>query len=161
MAKSRDVQGLRCEDPFGTVAAQVVSVRADELLEHSEGVLDTTDIERVHDMRVASRRLRAAMEVFEPCFPRKRFRAALREVKAIADALGERRDCDVSIIALETFAAALAAPDRHGVAAMVDQLRKEQSLANEQLVPFVEHRRLKDLRDGIKELVAVAVRRAA
>jgi len=161
MAKPRDVQGPRCEDPFGTVAAQVVSVRADELLEHSEGVLDTTDIERLHDMRVASRRLRAAMEVFEPCFPRKRFRAALREVKAIADALGERRDRDVSIIALETFAAALAAPDRRGVAAMVDQLRKEQSLANERLVPFVDRRRLTDLRDGIEELVAVADRRAA
>ena len=161
MAKPRDVQGLRCEDPFGTVAAQVVSVRADELLEHSEGVLDTTDIERLHDMRVASRRLRAAMEVFEPCFSRKRFRAALREVKAIADALGERRDRDVSIIALETFAAALAAPDRRGIAAMVNQLRKEQSLANERLVPFVDRRRLTDLRDGIEELVAVADRRAA
>jgi len=101
------------------------------------------------------------MEVFEPCFSRKRFRAALREVKAIADALGERRDRDVSIIALETFAAALAAPDRRGVAAMVDQLRKEQSLANERLVPFVDRRRLTDLRDGIEELVAVADRRAA
>jgi CHAD domain-containing protein len=161
MAKPRDVLGLRCEEPFGTVAAQVVSVRADELLEHSEGVLDTSEIERLHDMRVASRRLRAAMEVFEPCFPRKRFRAALKEVKAIADALGERRDRDVSIIALETFAAALEAPDRRGVAATVDQLRKEQSLANERLAPFVDRRRLTDLRDGIEELVALADRRAA
>jgi CHAD domain-containing protein len=160
MAKARDVVGLGCDDPFGTTAARVVSIRADELLEHSEGVLDTSEIERLHDMRVASRRLRAAMEVFEPCFPRKRFRAALREVKAIADALGERRDRDVSIIALETFAAALAAPDRRGVAAMVDQLREEQSLANERLVPFVDRRRLTDLRDGIEELVAVADRSA-
>jgi CHAD domain-containing protein len=153
--------GLRSEDPFGAVAAQVVSVRADELLEHSEGVLDVGDIERLHDMRVASRRLRAAMEVFEPCFPRKRFRAALKEVKAIADALGERRDRDVSIVALETFGTALAAPDRRGVAAMIDHLREEQSLANERLVPLVDRRRLSDLRDGIEELVAVADRRAA
>jgi len=43
----------------------------------------------------------------------------------------------------------------------VDQLRKEQSLANERLVPFVDRRRLTDLRDGIEELVAVADRRAA
>jgi CHAD domain-containing protein len=160
MAKARDVVGLLCDDPFGTTAARVVSIRADELLEHSEGVLDTSDIERLHDMRVASRRLRAAMEVFEPCFPRKPFRAALNEVKAIADALGERRDRDVSIIALERFGAALAAPDRRGVAAMIDQLREEQSLANERLAPFVDRRRLTDLRDGIEELVAVADRSA-
>ena len=42
-----------------------------ELAEHAEGVLDTGDIERVHDMRVATRRLRAALEIFEPCFPAK------------------------------------------------------------------------------------------
>ena len=64
-------------------------------------VLDIGDIERVHDMRVATRRLRAALEVFEPCFPKKRLSAALSEVKALADALGERRDRDVTIAALD------------------------------------------------------------
>lgn len=160
MAKARDVLGLRCEDPFGTVAARVVGVRADELLEHSEGVLDTGDIERLHDMRVASRRLRAAMEVFEPCFPRKRFRAALKEVKAIADALGERRDRDVSILALKTFEEALATADGRGVEVMVEQLREEQALANERLAPFVDKRRLVDLREQIEELVGAADRKA-
>jgi CHAD domain-containing protein len=160
MAKAREVS-LRCEEPFGAAAARVVSVRADELLEQSDGVLDTGDIERVHDMRVASRRLRAAMEVFEPCFPRKRFRTALKEVKAIADALGERRDRDVSIVALETFGEALAAPDRRGVQLMVDLLREDQSLANERLAPFVDQRRLTDLRERIEELVAAADRRGA
>ncbi len=161
MAKARDVLGLRKEDPFGAVAARVVSVRAGELLEHSEGVLDVADIERLHDMRVASRRLRAAMEVFAPCFPRKPFRRALKEVKEIADALGERRDRDVSISALEKFGGALAAPDRRGVAGMLDNLRAEQTLANERLAPFVDKRRLTDLRDRIDELVEVADRRAA
>ena len=52
-------------------------------------------------MRVATRRLRAALEIFEPCFPRKRHRKALKKVKALADALGERRDADVEIALLE------------------------------------------------------------
>jgi CHAD domain-containing protein len=161
MAKARDVPGLRCEDPFGITAAQVVSVRVEELLDHADGVLDIADIERLHNMRVASRRLRAAMEVFEPCFPRKRFRAALKEVKAIADALGERRDRDVSIVALTGFGEALTASDRRGVAMMIDRFREEQSLANDRLAPFVDRRRLGDLRDRIEELVAAADRRAA
>jgi CHAD domain-containing protein len=160
MAKAREVS-LRCEEPFGTAAARVVSARADELLEQSEGVLDIAEIERVHDMRVASRRLRAAMEVFEPCFPRKRFRAALNEVKAIADALGERRDRDVSIAALDVFAEKLVASDRRGVQVMVDRLRDEQSLANDRLAPFVATRRLADLRERIEALAVAADRRAA
>lgn len=161
MAKARDVLGLSCEDPFGTVAARVVRVRADELLEHANGVLDTGEIERLHDMRVASRRLRAAMEVFEPCFPRKRFRDALKEVKEIADALGERRDRDVSILALDSFAGALAATDRRGVQVMIEQLRGEQSLANDRVAPYVDRGRLTDLRERIEDLVAAADRRAA
>ena len=79
----------------------MIEVRADEVFEHSGGVLDIDDIERVHDMRVATRRLRAALEIFEPCFPRKRYRQALKRVKALADALGERRDRDVAIEFLE------------------------------------------------------------
>ena len=138
MAKAREIAGLRSEDRFAAVAARVVSARADELLEHSEGVLDTGDIERVHAMRVASRRLRAAMEVFAPCFPRKPFKTALKEVKEIADALGERRDRDVSIDALRGFGEALSDADRRGVLMMVERLREEQSLANERLAPVVE-----------------------
>jgi CHAD domain-containing protein len=158
MAKAREVPGLRCEDRFGAVAARVVRVRADELVEHSEGVLETGDIERLHDMRVASRRLRAAMEVFESCFPRKRFRSALKDVKAIADALGERRDRDVSIAALVGFGEALGAPHRRGIGALIDRLREEQGDANRRLVPVVEERRLADLRRRIEELAAAAER---
>ena len=32
--------------------------------------LESTDIEGVHDVRVASRRLRAAMDIAQPAFPR-------------------------------------------------------------------------------------------
>ena len=156
MARPREVPDLSCEEPFSLAAARVISVRADELLEHSEGVLDIDDIERLHDMRVASRRLRAAMEVFAPCFPRKRFRAALKQVKAIADALGERRDRDVSIAALGEFSDKLAAVDPLGVAVLVERLGEEQETANNELVPYVDSRQLQKLRDEIGELVEAA-----
>ena len=111
MAKPRSIPGLTEDDAYAAAAARVVRVRTAELAENAAGVLDVDEIEGVHDMRVATRRLRAALEVFEPCFPRKRFRAALREVKALADALGERRDRDVTIASLREFAAAVD-PDR-------------------------------------------------
>jgi CHAD domain-containing protein len=161
MAKAREIAGLGSGDRFGDVAARVVRTRVDELLEHSEGVLETTDIERVHAMRVASRRLRAAMEVFAPCFPRKPFKKVLKEVKELADALGERRDRDVSIAALRDFGAALSDGDRRGVLMMVEQLAEEQSLANQRLAPVVERPRLERLRARIEELTAAAERGTA
>jgi CHAD domain-containing protein len=156
VARAREVGDLDCQDPFALAAARVVELRGAEVLEHSPGVLDLDDIERVHDMRVATRRLRAAMEIFAPCFPRKRHGAALKEVKAIADALGERRDRDVAIEALEAFAGAVAPVDRAGVRVLADRLRAEQQRANEQLRPFVTAERLEELERGLAELATGA-----
>jgi CHAD domain-containing protein len=104
-------------------------------------------------MRVATRRLRAALEIFEPCFPKKELRSTLREVRAIADALGERRDRDVAIAALEEFSAALAAPDRPGISSLIEQLRVEQAEANDNLAPHVDPSRLAALSERLAELV--------
>jgi CHAD domain-containing protein len=161
VAKAREIPGLSGDDTYAAAAARVVEVRAQELAEHSAGVLDVGDIERVHDMRVASRRLRAALEVFAPCFPRKRFKTALKDVKAVADALGERRDRDVAIATLEQFAAALPAPDRPGICSLVAQLREEQRAANEALAPFVSRERLEGLTEQLLALAAEARTEAA
>ena len=72
------------------------------------------DIERVHDMRVASRRLRAVLEIFAVCFPESEYKGVLKDVKALADALGERRDPDVHIAALDALARALTPAQRGG-----------------------------------------------
>jgi CHAD domain-containing protein len=156
MAKARPVPGIGEDDAFASVAARVVELRTEELAENAGGVLDTSDIERVHDMRVATRRLRAALEVFEPCFPRKRFKATLRDVKALADALGERRDRDVTLEALDRFAAGVGAADVPGVRSLATSLRSEQAEANLALAPSVSTERVKALCDRLAELVAAA-----
>ena len=153
MAKPREIPGLSGDDSYAEAAAKVVEVRALELSQSSVGVLDTSDIERVHDMRVASRRLRAALEIFEPCFPAKRFGDALDEVKALADALGERRDRDVAIAALEQFADGLPLPDQPGVRSLIERMRAEQELANGALAPFVSREHLDALGERLNELV--------
>ncbi len=153
MARARVVGDLECDAPFALAAARVVSVRGAEVIEHSSGVLDLEEVERLHDMRVATRRLRAALEIFAPCFPRKRLRATLKEVKAIADALGERRDRDVAIESLEDFAAQVGSADRIGVTALVETLRVEQRRANEDLAEYVSPARLAALDERLRDLV--------
>jgi CHAD domain-containing protein len=153
MAKAKPIVDLTADGPYAEAAAKIVSVRGSELAAHAQGVLDTGDIERVHDMRVATRRLRAALEIFEPCFPDKPYHQALAEVKRLADALGERRDRDVAIAALHNFNDQMAAPDRRGVASLIEQLRGEQELANEELAPLVSEDNLRALRAALDELV--------
>jgi CHAD domain-containing protein len=154
VAKAKAIPDLSADVPYGEAAARVVSVRGGELVEEAQGVLDTGDIERVHDMRVATRRLRAALEIFEPCFPAKPYGRALSEVKRLADALGERRDRDVAIAALHGFNDQMAAPDRRGVASLIEHFRAEQAQANEELAPLVAEESLRALRESLDELVS-------
>ena len=155
MAKAETVE-LQAEVPYREAAARTVAVRTQELFDHAEGVLDTSDIERVHDMRVATRRLRAVLEIFAPCFERSLHRAVLADVKALADALGERRDPDVHIDALEGFAAAVAEVDRPGVESLVARLREEQAAANATVARALEQMERSDLRGRLEALCAAA-----
>jgi CHAD domain-containing protein len=157
VARAREVPGFDCEEPFGHAAARVIEVRAAEVFEHAEGVLDTAEIERLHDMRVATRRLRAALEVFESCFPAKPHRKALKRVKALSDALGERRDRDVAIEFLTGFANEASDADRDALAVLIEQLREEQRRANDDLAPFVKPKRLGKLRSRLGELAKAAL----
>jgi len=150
------VPGFDCEEPFAQAAARVIEVRAAEVFDHAEGVLDTADIEPLHDMRVATRRLRAVLEVFAPCFPAKRHRKALKRVKALADALGERRDRDVAIEFLAGFTGEAPEADRAALATLIERLRQEQREANVELAPFVSPKRLRKLRRRLGKLVKAA-----
>lgn len=158
VARGREVPGFDCDEPFAAAAARAVRVRAAEVFEHSDGVLDLADVERLHDMRVATRRLRAALEVFEECFPRGRFRKALKKVKAMADALGERRDRDVAIEFLVGFAEAAPEGERPRLMARIEALRQEQRRANEDLAPYLAPERLRKLRRRLERLVERAER---
>ncbi len=66
-----------------------------------DGVKEAQDIEYIHRMRVASRRLRAALPLFSSCFPAKQYTKWMRELTRITRALGEARDADVQIAWLE------------------------------------------------------------
>jgi CHAD domain-containing protein len=156
MAKAREIPGLDGDDTFRVAAANVVSVRGDELFEQSVNVLDTSDIERVHDMRVATRRLRAVLEIFAPCFEPTLHRAVLRDVKSLADALGERRDPDVHIDLLEQFAGAVAEADRPGVESLVARLREDQAAGNATLSSALDEIERSDLRGRLRALCEAA-----
>lgn len=130
MARARDIPGLGPDMPMRAAAELTVRTRTTEVFEFASGVLDTGDIERVHDMRVATRRLRAALEVFRPSFPKDEFKQALRDVKALADALGARRDPDVALQFVERVMADLPPQARAGVDAFEDELRADQASGN-------------------------------
>jgi CHAD domain-containing protein len=71
------------------------------------GTRQAGDLEYIHRMRVASRRLRIALPLFRKCLPAKKLEGWQKEVRAITRALGAARDTDVQLDLLrKTYTAA-------------------------------------------------------
>lgn len=122
MAPARPVRGLSCEDTFVEAAGKIIWTRFDEMMSYRDAALKGKSPDGVHDMRVASRRLRAALELFRDVFPRREFKTMLSEVKGLADALGGVRDLDVMLQRLEEDMAGRPGPQRLALKSLIDDL---------------------------------------
>jgi CHAD domain-containing protein len=107
-------------------------------------------------MRVATRRLRAVLEIYAPCFPPKPFRAVLADVKKLADALGARRDPDVQLAAIARIEDAADVAARPGLEVFADRLRAEQEAGNEVLAGALHAAEEHELQARLAALVAAA-----
>src|SRR5262249_47611073 len=98
--------GVAPELSTGEVAFAVLRGNFRALLLKEAGTRLGEDPEELHDMRVATRRIRAALSVFREALP---VRAARfnREWAWLADSLGRVRDLDVQTVELRAWAASL------------------------------------------------------
>ena len=89
------------EETFAQSGTRLLLERMHKMLEWRSEVLKHEDIEAVHKMRVASRRLRAVLDAYETACDSKRFKKVYRQVKELADILGKARDTDVMVANLQ------------------------------------------------------------
>jgi CHAD domain-containing protein len=101
-----------------------------------EGVL-SGDIEAVHDMRVASRRLRVALSNFAVCCAPDENRRMRKLLGRLAEALGEVRDLDVMIAALKQYQTSLPPDRRRPVGAIIRRLQARRRQRRHQLETFL------------------------
>ncbi len=101
MAKPKPISGLDCDGPALAGMALALSIRMKEMYDFTDQAHDSRDPEGVHNMRVASRRLRSALVDVAPYLGKARLGNSLKDIKALARLLGRVRDADVTIIGLK------------------------------------------------------------
>lgn len=127
----------------------IIEGRLEKLLAYTEGAKSGQDTNAIHQMRVWSRRSRAALDVFGMCFTGKTghaFAEMEEEVKNVTGALGAARDLDVMMETLGKLAESLPADQRSGVeslAAHLQATRDERQTAVRKAVQHLESRHLK------------------
>lgn len=139
MAPARPVPDLKCDEPFRSAACKTLWTRFEEMMAFRDAALAGADPEGVHDMRVASRRLRAAIELYRDVFPEKRLKPLLQEVKQVADALGEVRDLDVMIENMRSDFQSRPAPERRVLREMMTEMETRRTAARVSLDRVLQH----------------------
>lgn len=102
MAKSRPIPPV---DPHASPfvnAALIISAHLNALLSYERYLANPDEVYQLHQMRIAAKRLRYTMEIFEEIYTSytsfgKSFLAAIEEVKMLQERLGAIHDADVLV----------------------------------------------------------------
>lgn len=124
----------------GTFAAdmrELIATRWAAVFDALPAAIAGVDPEGVHDVRVASRRLRAAMDVAVDCFPAKWYRPLHRAARDITAELGAVRDRDVLLEALAAERAAAPPEDWPGIDRLVQRIERERDAARAEMLAFL------------------------
>ena len=104
-----------------------------EMRELSKEAREGKSAEAVHDMRVAARRFRSALQDFRPYLNKRSVDQTLKQIRSISDALGEVRDQDVAILALENLAAKIPAQCSATLQKLIDSRKEIRKAARKKL----------------------------
>lgn len=103
-----------------------------------EEMVTAGDAEAVHDMRVATRRLRVALSNFAACFDAEKRRAMRAQLGQIADVLGAVRDLDVMLEALDPQKNRLTPAQKKYVSGLSRRLRARRLRRRRKLLAFLQ-----------------------
>ena len=114
------------------------------MLAHETGTRRGEDIEELHDMRVATRRMRAAFRIFGPYFPPKAIRPHLKGLKQTGRALGAVRDLDVFQEKATIYLATLPADQVSALDGLLANWRQERNAARERMIAYLDSQAYSD-----------------
>ena len=96
MVKAKRVKGIRRDAPVIDNARRVIETRLEEMLSFTPWVADPNNVEEIHNLRIAAKRLRYSLELFRFGLP-SGAGELIDEVKEIQEHIGNMRDADVMI----------------------------------------------------------------
>ena len=134
MARGVEIKGIRPDETLETCARQIIVKYFHQMMSYKDGAEDGSDIEFVHEMRVTSRRLRAAMDNFVDCFPEKSFNKHYKKVKSITRTLGAVRDLDVLIARFQKTLDQLSEVEQAGIRGVIVHLQHEREEARKPML---------------------------
>jgi CHAD domain-containing protein len=131
--------------------------RAIEMLEQEPATRMGDDIEALHATRVATRRLRSILRLFEDALP-EQAAALAEELRWLAGALGETRDLDVHLEQIGAWLATAGSQERVALEALQRLLQQDRLAARSRMLDALDSARYERLKINLVSLAALEQR---
>jgi CHAD domain-containing protein len=142
----QEVVGMESGDTFAEAGRKVFRYHFAEMLHNEPGTRLGEDIEALHDMRVATRRMRAAFEVFGSAFEAQEMKHHLAGLRATGRALGTVRDLDVMIEKAERYRSQLPEAEQAGLEPLFAFWHAEREAARQRMLAYLDSQAYADFR---------------
>ncbi len=126
-------------DPLAEIGRRLLRTYYQVLLCEEAGVCSEDSVEPVHKMRVATRRLRALLQIIRSVAPEREVRYFRRELQQLARALAPVRDTDVFLAAVQQYAATQ--PEPPDLSMLIGALHQQRATAYEHALAYFQSRR--------------------
>ncbi len=152
--KVRKNPGVKSTDTMAEAGRKILRFHFAHMLSHEEGTRKGEDIEELHDMRVATRRMRAAFDVFGQYFKPKAVKKHLKRLRTTGRALGSVRDLDVFMEKAQHYLETLPENERAGLTPLLNAWKQKQTEEREKLVAYLESEKYQQFKQDFNEFTS-------
>jgi CHAD domain-containing protein len=153
--------GVLPDDSLPEAARKVIKYHFARMRAKERGTRDGSNLEDLHDMRVATRRLRAAWRIFDDAFKPGKTRKLRRRLRVLADRLGAVRDLDVLIDGLESYRLGLDPDQQPGLEPLLALWRRQRSSDRDLLIGELDSGRYAEFLEEMKDFLEAGANEAA
>jgi CHAD domain-containing protein len=151
---ARDKPGVKPDDSLSEAGRKVLGYHFAQMVAHEAGTRLGEDIEELHDMRVATRRMRAAFEVFMDAFEPRAIKKHLKGLKATGRALGRVRDLDVFMEKAQQYLDSVPQEQRSGLDPLLVLWENERQADREMMLEHLDSQDYADFKRKFLEFVS-------
>ena len=130
--------GIEPDDPMSEAGRKAFRFHFRRMLYNEPGTRLGQDIEALHDMRVATRRMRAAFRVFGQYYEPKAVRSYQKGLKRTGRALGPVRDLDVFRLKIQSYLSILPQSQRHDLDGFLAVLEAYRASARDRMNAYLD-----------------------
>jgi CHAD domain-containing protein len=145
--------GLLPDDPMSEAGRKVLYLHFLRMLKHEPGTRVGEDIEELHDMRVATRRMRAAFQVCGRYFKARAIRSCIAGLRRTARTLGTVRDLDVFMEKARAYLETLPPERGHDLDPLFGVWQAERAEARAKMVAYLDSSKYRDFAGAFRLLL--------